>query len=256
MRFDGAQPNAFEVPYAGARAYEDGNFIGDTRRGGSCNFEEYRLIPHCNGTHTECVGHIALERISVHAVLKNPFIPCTLITVQPVTASECNDTYRPPKQDDDRLIPRAALERTLTTANHDFLTGLIVRTLPNSPAKQSRNYMNEPPPYFSVEAMQFLNEQGVEHLLVDMPSIDRLRDEGKLTAHHIFWGVPEGSHDVDPNNCSDNTITEMIYVADEIKDGKYLLSLQIPSFVADAAPSRVWLYEVEELTGKPGNRAT
>jgi hypothetical protein len=30
----------------------------------------------------------------------------------------------------------------------------------------------------------------------------------------------------------------MIYVADEIEDGAYLLNLQIAAFAADAAPSR------------------
>ncbi|HNB56593.1 MAG TPA: cyclase family protein, partial [bacterium] len=57
--FDGLQPNTYGVPVASARAYEDGKFVGDVRRGGSCNFEEYRIVPHCNGTHTECVGHIS-----------------------------------------------------------------------------------------------------------------------------------------------------------------------------------------------------
>lgn len=256
LDFYGEQPKAFGAPAATARAFESGGFVGDTRRGGSCNVQTYTLIPHCNGTHTECVGHIALERISLHAVLKNPFIPCTLITVQPVTATECDDTYKPPKQDDDRLITRAALERALAVADRDFLTGLIVRTLPNSPEKKSRNHMTKPPPYFSVEAMRLIVKLGVQHLLVDLPSVDRLFDEGLLTAHHIFWGVAEGSHDVDPNNCSDNTITEMIYVANEIEDGNYLVNLQIPNFVADAAASRVWLYEVEELVGEPRNRAT
>ena len=39
------------------------------------------------------------------------------------------------------------------------------------------------------------------------------------------------------------TITEMIYADNEVKDGKYFMNIQIPNFTADAAPSRVFLYE-------------
>src|SRR5260221_10710090 len=69
LRFDGPQPNAYGVEAATAKACEYGKLVGDTRRGGNCNFEQVALIPHCNGTHTECVGHITKERISVRECL-------------------------------------------------------------------------------------------------------------------------------------------------------------------------------------------
>ncbi|NIR68564.1 cyclase family protein [candidate division KSB1 bacterium] len=245
LMFDGEQPNTYGVPRATAQVYEDENFIGDTRRGGSCNFEEYKLIPHCNGTHTECVGHISLERISIGSVLRDDFIPVSLVTVNPVSARETTDSYIPTKNDDDTLITAKSLSAALSQTSKEFLTGLILRTLPNDRSKLSRNYLEHPPPYFSVEAMQYLVELGVQHLLVDMPSVDRAFDEGKLTAHHIFWNVPYESHDVDRNHCSPNTITEMIFVSEELEDGSYLLNLQIPNFVADAAPGRPLIYAVE-----------
>ncbi len=92
LRFNGIQPNAYGVEKATAKPCEAGNLIGDTRRGGSCNFEEYKFIPHCNGTHTESVGHITRERISIHDCLKDAFIPATLITVQAENASESGET--------------------------------------------------------------------------------------------------------------------------------------------------------------------
>jgi arylformamidase len=75
LDFGGPQPNAYGVAKATAAACESGALVGDTRRGGSCNFEEYRLIAHCNGTHTEGVGHITHERISVHDCLQESLIP-------------------------------------------------------------------------------------------------------------------------------------------------------------------------------------
>ena len=100
------------------------------------------------------------------------------------------------------------------------------------------------PPFFSIEAMEYIVSLNIEHLLIDIPSVDRTFDEGKLTAHHIFWNVKQVSHEVDIINHSLKTITEMIYAPDEINDGNYILNIQIPDFVADAAPSRIMLYKV------------
>ena len=86
--FNGPQPNTYDVPPASAKPYRDGVFIGDTRQGGSCNFDVYSLIPHCNATHTECVGHISLERIPLNARPLPGLIPATLISVQPIRAEE------------------------------------------------------------------------------------------------------------------------------------------------------------------------
>ncbi|MFQ5676278.1 MAG: cyclase family protein [bacterium] len=245
LLFDGGQPNTYEVPKASARPCQTDEFIGDTRKGGSCNFDEITLIPHCNGTHTECVGHISLVRISIQSILKKCFIPATLITVKPVSALSSTDTYQPAKNDGDHLISRDSLRIALKSSSPEFLQGLIVRTQQNSKTKMTRRYLSEPPPYFSLEAMQLIKELGVQHLLVDVPSVDRAFDQGLLTAHHLFWDVPQGSHEVDAEKPSSKTITEMIYVDDKIKDGKYFVNIQIPAFVSDAAPSRPLLYEID-----------
>ncbi len=103
------------------------------------------------------------------------------------------------------------------------------------------------PAFFSSEAMAFVASLGVQHLLVDLPSVDRMFDEGWLSTHHLFWNVPQGSPNVDESNYSLKTITEMIYVDDRVSDGEYLLNLQTPSFVADAAPSRPVIYPIVSL---------
>ena len=58
LDFDGPQPGFHGAPAAASRPLRGGNFIGDTREGGSCNCDQVTLVPHCNGTHTECVGHL------------------------------------------------------------------------------------------------------------------------------------------------------------------------------------------------------
>ena len=243
LNFNSEQPNTYNVPKAYSSAYEADGFIGDTRRGGGCNFENYFLITHCNGTHTECVGHISEERISVSKILKESLIPGTLITLEPEKASDTADNYIPQKNVSDLIITKNILKEKLSNADKNFLKAVIIRTIPNDKSKLSRDYMTDLPPYFSVEAMEYISELNVQHLLIDIPSVDRTFDEGKLTAHHKFWNVPLGSHDVDKADHSLKTITEMIYAADDISDGIYLLNIQIPDFTADAAPSRIMLYK-------------
>lgn len=242
--FNGEQPNTYNVDKATSKAFETGDFIGDTRRGGGCNFEEYKIVPHCNGTHTECVGHISFERISINNTLKDVFIPSTLISITPEKAFDTNDNYIPQKNETDFLITKKILLGKLETIDHNFLKSLIIRTLPNEDSKKSRDYMNNHPPFFSIEAMEYIVSLNIQHLLIDIPSVDRTFDEGKLTAHHIYWNVKKESHEVDMNNHSLKTITEMIYASNEISDGNYIVNIQIPDFVADAAPSRVFIYKV------------
>ena len=124
------------------------------------------------------------------------------------------------------------------------MNAVIIRTLPNSEEKKRKNYMKENSCFFSIEAISYLVSLGVKHLLVDTPSVDRLFDDGYLTAHNIFWETEKKKFNPKSRN---KTITEMIYVADSINDGQYLLNLQIPPFISDAAPSRPILYSINEL---------
>jgi kynurenine formamidase len=112
---------------------------------------------------------------------------------------------------------------------------LVVRTLPNTKDKLHRNYSNTNPCYFHPDAIDYIIQQGIEHLLVDLPSIDREEDEGKLLAHHRFWEYPE-------NTAFHRTITEFVFVSDEIEDGFYFLNLMITSMENDASPSKPVLY--------------
>lgn len=244
LDFCGEQPNTYDVDKASAKAYKAGEFVGDTRQGGGCNFEEYKLIPHCNGTHTECVGHISYERISIDKTLKEVLIPSTLITLTPENSIDTKDTYFPVKNDNDFLITEKILSECLKNAESNFLEALVIRTVPNTIEKKSRNYMKEQPSFLSIEAAKFISKLNIKHLILDIPSLDRTFDEGKLTAHHIFWDVQLGSHDVEKENHSLKTITEMAFIPVEIKDGNYLLNIQIPGFNSDAAPSRLFLFAV------------
>ena len=149
--------------------------------------------------------------------------------------------YIPNLNVEDLVITKEDLQEQIQVVENGFLRALIVRTLPNLESKKTRDYIKTPSSFFSIDAMQYLVSLGVEHLLVDTPSVDRLFYEGHLSAHNIFWETEDKLFNTNSKN---KTITEMIFVEDVIEDGKYLLNLQIPPFVSDAAPSRPILYKV------------
>ncbi|HEX2492128.1 MAG TPA: cyclase family protein [Steroidobacter sp.] len=240
LAFDGMQPSFFGAEHASARPLAAGAFIGDVRRGGSCNCASYSLTPHCNGTHTECVGHIVEERVSVRDAACAHLSAALLISTAPVDAAATCEASDPRPHAGDRLITQTLLEAAARGQGLSDYDALIVRTLPNNPTKRFRNYSagHEAPPYFSAEAMRWIVEQGVRDLVVDLPSVDRANDEGRLTCHRIFWGLPAGAKSAAAATRAYATITELAYIDNAIADGPYLLNLQIAPFAADAAPSR------------------
>ena len=216
--------NAFYAPKAKAAPLKAGDFIGSVAKCSPVNFFDVQINPHGNGTHTECVGHIAKEQFSINKNLKKFFAMARLLTIEPE------------EQESGDLV--VTLEQVKDTLGNDWsFEALILRTLPNTDAKLTRQYSGTNPPYLSTELLAYLAEKELKHLLLDLPSVDREEDGGKLAGHKAFWQYPE-------NPRMDATITEMIYVPNEIEDGLYLLNLQICSFELDAAPSKPVLYKL------------
>lgn len=245
LDFAGEQPRHFGAPRASARPLQIGGFSGAVARGASCNCEVISLIPHCNGTHTECVGHLTLEPVDAFRVAPAGLTAALLVTVTPESAGSALEGSDPPPRAADRLITRRLLERHWGRAPFEA-RALIIRTLPNPPAKSLRAEGGASPPYLSAEAAQLLVERGILHLVVDLPSIDREHDDGRLTAHRIFFGLPPGVTALAGASRPDATITEFAYVPAALADGAYLLELQVPALSGDAVPSRPLLYALGE----------
>jgi arylformamidase len=243
LDFAGAQPRHFGAPPASAQPYAVPGFAGAVRAGASCNCEVLTLIPHCNGTHTECVGHLTREALDAHRVIPAGLVPALLVSVTPEPAEHSGEDSAPPPQRGDRLITRRALEAAWSAAPF-APEALAIRTRPNAPDKRSRDYSEVMPPYLSRQAAEFLVERGIWHLIVDVPSVDRTHDEGRLTAHRIFFGLPAHSVQLSDAQRPAATITELAFMPDAAADGAYLAQLQAPALGGDAVPSRPLLYRI------------
>lgn len=220
----GKSVNAFHIDHARFEPVRAGSFVGSVAEGGSANCENLFINAHGNGTHTECVGHISKERIKLNDCLKQFMFEAELISIRPKVL-----------ENGDGMI---TLEQIKQALQNKSCEALVIRTLPNSSDKQFRQYSGNNPAYMEPTAATYIREQGIKHLLLDLPSVDREEDEGLLSAHHAFWNYPEAP-------AMDQTITEMIYVKDEIADGTYLLQMQITPIESDASPSKPVLYTLD-----------
>jgi kynurenine formamidase len=203
-----------------------GSFVGSVALGGSTNYQRIHVTPHGNGTHTECYGHISPDpAATLNRCLRRFLFVAQLVSVAPRQ-----------QPNGDRLVMLADVQAVLaTSAERALPEALILRTLPNGPAKRHEQYSGTNPAYVEPALAHFLVEQNVQHLLLDLPSVDREEDAGLLLAHHAFWQYPAQPR------CG-ATITELIFVPDEVADGLYLLNLQITSLELDASPSKPVLY--------------
>jgi arylformamidase len=214
---------AFYIPPARMAAFRAGSFVGSVAEGGACNCENILFNAHGNGTHTECVGHVSREHHLMTETLSGYFFLCRLHTVDP--RRQANGDY---------LIFPDQLEGKCD------VPALAIRTLPNGKQKLDAKYSGSNPVYLHPDAATHIRLAGVEHLLVDLPSVDREEDGGALAAHKNYWNYPSGIRE----NAS---ITEFIYVPDELEDGLYLLNLMVCSMESDAVPSRPVLYPRLEI---------
>lgn len=201
------------------------NIDGETIKvseGAVVNFNNIHFNPHSHITHTECVGHITKEVHSVNENLKYFIFLAEVVTIVPESDGE------------DFFISEKQLKTALKNKKRD---AIVIRTLPNLEEKKSMQYSNTNPPYLLEEAAIYLREKGIKHLLIDLPSVDKERDGGELLAHNAFWntGGEMRMH---------ATITEFIYVPNDVEDGEYLLNLMIAPFENDATPSKPILYRI------------
>lgn len=227
LRAGTGQPNCFWAPPMEVKPVRAGDFVGSTAEGGPVNFMNVQINPHGNGTHTECVGHISTEQYTINQCLREFHFFAKLVTLYPVKQAN-----------GERVILPEQMEEIITPHETE---ALILRTMPNDERKLTTNYSGSNPPYLDHRAVEYLVGCGVEHLLLDLPSVDREEDGGKLLSHRAFWNYG-GKKDSIRQNC---TITEMIYAPNEIQDGLFLLNLQAASFEIDASPSKPVIYKLK-----------
>lgn len=215
-------PKCFFAPDAKFEPFYTKGFIGAIETGSPVNFYNISYNPHGNGTHTESKLHIDPAGLPINQTLKHFHFISKLISIKPEHRSSGDRIILPDMLTDDLL--------------NDVNT-LIIRTLPNDPSKLTRDYSGTNPAFLHQDCIDLLVKNGIEHLLIDLPSVDKEKDDGLLAAHHAFWKGQNRS------NC---TITELVYINNDIPDGLYLLNLMISPLESDAVSSKPVIYHLSE----------
>lgn len=229
---DGTSARWFDAPPAHSWPHRTGAFSGSVLTGASCNCRNLQLTPHGSGAHTECVGHLTADECHVIDVLPVGLLPALLIDVGAVAAPDCAESADHRLEPGDWLITAAAIQAAWPAALPFAPSALVVRTAANTP-----------PPYLTRECAQLLVARNILHLVVDLPSLDRLEDGGMLTAHRIFFGLGPRSAQARLPVAADArrphaTVTELALVPPQLAPGAGFLQIQAPALQGDAVPSR------------------
>jgi arylformamidase len=163
--------------------YQD-KFVGDVTKGGSCNVLSISYCPH-NITHIETSAHILVENensITIDKIPENRFQGLVYL----IDLSNLPDMKN-------FLITKEILANNLK--NIDLPISMIAIKTVSSNYDVFYDFSDKEFMAFSKDAAEYLSkfqEGTITSLILDLPSLDLERDEGKLLAHRAFFEIPEG----------------------------------------------------------------
>lgn len=218
-------PRCFYLPYPSYEPFRIGSFVGSIDEGGAANCMVVTIAPHGAGTHTECIGHIAKGEYSISATLTDSFFLGYFSTIGVLSVG------------DDSIISQNEIQEILLSVPKGT-TALALNVSGNFSGDNSGTN----PAYFLPETMEMIVKSGIEHLIVNIPSVDKEEDGGVLASHHTFWNYKRiGS----PRFGA--TITELANFPTDLEVGCYIIEIQIAPIHSDASPSRIFLYPIEDF---------
>lgn len=223
--------NAFYLPRISSRTFElEGQFLGDVRRGGSCNVDILKYAAH-GLTHLETSAHILSPDANPPTVKDIPLETLSGI-VYLIDLSHLGT-----KQGE--LVPweaiRAKLER-----NRLPISMLALKTraslLPQDYDFSGKDFLSVAPETAKGIHDYRLTDSRIDCLILDIPSIDPEKDGGKLLAHRNFFGLPAAGIDV--VDTEKRALVELAWFSG-LKEGYYYALITPPRFQTDAVATGI-----------------
>ncbi|MFC2155259.1 cyclase family protein [Acidobacteriota bacterium] len=227
--------NGFYLPRIESTTFQyKDQFVGDVQKGGSCNVDILRYVPH-GLTHIETSAHI-LSWDERAVTLKDipPQNLCGLVYLMDLTHLEAKPGQSIDRRDIEARIKKITLPITM----------LALKTraslLPQDTDFSGKDYL-----YLHPEAAQAIHDfkPRLHCLILDLPSIDRENDGGQLLAHRYFFGLPRKAHQwVDKEK---RTLVELAWFSD-LKEGYYYAVITPPSFQSNAVSTGIFFHPLIE----------
>lgn len=226
-------PNAFHLTPFSSRTVEfEGQFIGDVKRGGSCNVDTLSYVPH-GLTHLETSAH-----------LLNPDAhPPTVKDIPPESLSGIAlllDLSYLGKEPGGK-IPWDAV-RPVLEKNTLPISLLAIKThasiLPQDYDFSSKDFLSLSPETAKGIHDYRLDGNRIDCLILDLPSIDPESDGGKLLAHRNFFGLPLTGMDAEDKE--KRALVELAWFSD-LQEGYYYVFISPPRFDTNAVTTGILL---------------
>lgn len=223
--------NAFSLPPLSAEAHEvPGWFVGDVRRGGSCNVEVLRCTAH-GLTHLETAAHLLDPAGAPPTVADLPpeRLSGLMLLADLSDLGGLSGTLVPPDR-----VSEALARCDLPVA----MLGLKTRASALPPAT---DFTGTDFLALSPEAAAAVREAGIRTLVVDLPSLDPERDGGQLLAHREYFGLQRaGCQGKDPET---RAVVELAWFGG-LPAGYYYAVITPARFAVPAVPTGLFLYPI------------
>lgn len=238
--------NAFHLPRFQAKTLEFANhFVGHVDRGGSCNVDVLSYVPH-GLTHLETSAHVLSPGSNPPAVKDIPanhlhgivyLIDLSYLEAEPGQAIPW-DTVKTKLNANTMPISMVALKTksSLLPAHYDFTEKDFIYLAPET-AKGIHDYrVTIPGPHTT--------EMKINCLILDLPSIDREHEEGKLLAHRAWFGLPQtGYSGTDEEK---RALVELAWFSG-LTEGYYLATITPPRFQVNAVATGIFFQTLTEV---------
>lgn len=231
-------PNAFHLSPITAKTVEfEGQFIGDVRRGGSCNVDTLQYVPH-GITHLETSAHI-LNPDAVPPTVKD--IPLENLSGI-VYLMDLSHLGTQKGESIPRDVVREKLEKiTLPVSMLALKTRASL--LPQAYDFSGKDFLSLAPETAKV-IHDYRSPNRIDCLILDLPSIDPESDGGKLSAHRNFFGLPLPGIEVEDRE--KRALVELAWFGG-LEEGYYYAVITPPRFETHAVSTGIVFRSLVEM---------
>jgi kynurenine formamidase len=229
-------PNGFSLPRISRKTfvYKD-KFIGNVGEGGACNVDILNYVPH-GLTHIETSAHILMQDENAVTIKDIPVQNLSgLVYLLDITDIDAEAGRSVRWQDVEAKLKKITLPiRMLALKTQASLQ-------PRDTDFSGKDFL-----YLSPETAEKLHDfkPRINCLLLDLPSIDRESDGGKLAAHRHFFGLPQkGCRWEDKEK---RTLVELAWFSD-LQEGYYYAFITPQRFQTNAVSTGIVFHPLLEI---------
>lgn len=238
--------NAFNLSPVTSKTVEfEGQFIGDVKRGGSCNVDTLQYVPH-GITHLETSAHILSPDAGPPTVKDIPLENLSgIVYLMDLSHLGTKEGESVPWE-----VVREKLEK-ITLPISMLALKTHASMLPQAYDFSGKDFLSlAPETAGGIHDYRFPLKPGkdvfnrIDCLILDLPSIDPESDGGKLLAHRKFFGLPLSGVEVEDRE--KRALVELAWFG-RLEEGYYYAEITPPRFETHAVSTGIVFRPLKEM---------